>query len=42
MFRNGVNGVFTNAPDTAIAQREQALPGARPRDWVAPVRCRPD
>jgi glycerophosphoryl diester phosphodiesterase len=42
MFRNGVNGVFTNAPDTAIAQREQALPGAPPRNWVAPVRRRRD
>lgn len=42
MFRNGVNGVFTNAPDTAIAQREQALPGAPPREWVAPVRRRRD
>jgi glycerophosphoryl diester phosphodiesterase len=42
MFRNGVNGVFTNAPDTAIAQREQALPGAPPREWVAPARRRRD
>jgi glycerophosphoryl diester phosphodiesterase len=42
MFRNGVNGVFTNAPDTAIAQREQALPGTPPREWVAPVRRRRD
>ncbi len=42
MFRNGVNGVFTNAPDTAIVQREQALPGAPPREWVAPVRRRRD
>ncbi|MGK7870346.1 glycerophosphodiester phosphodiesterase family protein [Falsiroseomonas sp. E2-1-a20] len=40
MFRNGVSGVFTNAPDTAITQREQALPGASPRDWVVPVRRR--
>ena len=42
MFRNGVNDVFTNAPDTAIAQREQALPGATPREWVAPARRRRD
>ncbi len=42
MFRNGVNGVFTNAPDTAIAQRAQALPGAPSRDWVAPLRRRRD
>jgi hypothetical protein len=42
MFRNGVNGVFTNAPDTAIAQHEQALPGALPREWVAPARRRRD
>jgi hypothetical protein len=42
MFRNGVNGVFTNAPDTAITQRDQALQGAPPREWVAPVRRRRD
>ncbi|MBB3898183.1 glycerophosphodiester phosphodiesterase family protein [Roseococcus suduntuyensis] len=42
MFRNGVDGVFTNAPDTAIAQREQALPGVPPREWIAPVRRRRD
>ena len=42
MFRAGVNGVFTNAPDTAIAQREQALPGAPPREWVAPALRRRD
>lgn len=42
MFRNGVNGVFTNAPDTAITQRKQALPAAQPREWVAPARRRRD
>lgn len=40
MFARGVNGVFTNAPDTAIAQREQALPGAPPRAWAALTRRR--
>ena len=38
MYRAGVHGVFTNAPDTAIAQRDQAMPGAPARQWTAPER----
>ena len=38
MFRNGVNGVFTNASDTAIVQREQALPGVPRRASGLPRR----
>jgi glycerophosphoryl diester phosphodiesterase len=40
MYARGVDGVFSNAPDTAVAQRAQTLPGAAPRTWVATPRRR--